>query len=312
MSDQHGESKVVIRCALQSFPDTTVICPHDWTVRRLKEHLRDVCSGEPCPDRQRLIYAGQCLSDERTLGTVLRRPSDPDGSQVIHMVCPLSDKLRLEREADLRRRKPVVTPAPTAAAPTMAPTNWAGMYAGMTPQVGGSMADWQQAQQQMYHAYMATYANYMQQMFGALGSSPGFGMATPFPTFVPVTPPQTPVVAAGPAPNAFGPDQVPAPAPAPVVAPAEPPMNAQGGVAQDEDDLRERDWLDWIYTGIRAALLLTVIYFYTTPERLLGVALFILAMWAAQGGWNNFRRVQQPNNNNNAQQPAAGNVPVDE
>uniref|UniRef100_A0A914VAD0 Uncharacterized protein n=1 Tax=Plectus sambesii TaxID=2011161 RepID=A0A914VAD0_9BILA len=137
-------------------------------------------------------------------------------------------------------------------------------------------------------------------------------MATPFPTFVPVTPPQTPVVAAGPAPNAFGPDQVAAPAPAPVAAPAEPPMNAQGGVAQDEDDLRERDWLDWIYTGIRAALLLTVIYFYTTPERLLGVALFILAMWAAQGGWNNFRRVQQPNNNNNAQQPAAGNVPVDE
>ena len=179
MSDQVGESKVVIRCALQSFDDTTVICPHDWTVRRLKQHLRDVCPGEPvrftlsllplyaiislffqCPDRQRLIYAGQCLQDDRKLDSVLRRPSDPDGSQVIHMVCPPTDKSRLEHEADLRRRRPVVNPSPpTAAMPTGMTSNWAGMYGGMTPPAPGSPVDWQQAQQQMYQAYMVNYAN---------------------------------------------------------------------------------------------------------------------------------------------------------
>ena len=85
----------------------------------------------------------------------------------------------------------------------------------------------------------------------------------------------------------------------------------QGGVVPDEDELRERDWLDWVYTGIRAALLATVIYFYSTPERLLGVALFVLAMWALQGGWNNFRRVLQPNNNARPP-PPANNVVVGE
>lgn len=39
--------KLLIRCAMQSFEDTPITCPIDWTVRQLKEKLADVCSSKP-------------------------------------------------------------------------------------------------------------------------------------------------------------------------------------------------------------------------------------------------------------------------
>lgn len=70
-----------------------------------------------------------------------------------------------------------------------------------------------------------------------------------------------------------GPSVTPAPAPVPVnPAPLQQPvnrnpqMNAQGGAVQNEDELN-RDWLDWLYTVSRAAVLLSIVYFYSSFSR---------------------------------------------
>lgn len=51
-------------------------------------------------------------------------------------------------------------------------------------------------------------------------------------------------------------------------------MNAQGGAVVDDDEDEEggnRDWLDCIYTMSRFAVLLSIVYFYSTFSRFLMV-----------------------------------------
>lgn len=50
-------------------------------------------------------------------------------------------------------------------------------------------------------------------------------------------------------------------------------MNAQGGPVLNEEDFN-RDWLDWMYTFSRAAILLSIVYFYSSFSR------FIMVMGA--------------------------------
>lgn len=50
-------------------------------------------------------------------------------------------------------------------------------------------------------------------------------------------------------------------------------MNAQGGPVLNEEDLH-RDWLDWVYTVSRAAILLSIVYFYSSFSR------FVMVMGA--------------------------------
>jgi len=54
-------------------------------------------------------------------------------------------------------------------------------------------------------------------------------------------------------------------------------MNAQGGMvdADDEDIAANRDWLDWVYMMTRFAVLLAIVYFYST----LGRFLFIFSLF---------------------------------
>lgn len=50
-------------------------------------------------------------------------------------------------------------------------------------------------------------------------------------------------------------------------------MNAQGGPVMNEEDFN-RDWLDWMYTFSRAAILLSIVYFYSSFSR------FVMVMGA--------------------------------
>lgn len=72
------------------------------------------------------------------------------------------------------------------------------------------------------------------------------------------------------APPPLGPN--PAPNPLPEDRPANPniQMNAQGGAVLNEDELN-RDWLDWMYTVSRAAILLSIVYFYSSFGRFIMV-----------------------------------------
>ncbi|XP_071761516.2 homocysteine-responsive endoplasmic reticulum-resident ubiquitin-like domain member 1 protein [Centroberyx gerrardi] len=75
-------------------------------------------------------------------------------------------------------------------------------------------------------------------------------------------------------------------------------MNAQGGpVMEDEEDV-ERDWLDWMYSAARLAVLLMIVYFNSSLSRFVLVMSTLLLMYLHTAGWFPFRRrvlVQGPN-----------------
>lgn len=57
-------------------------------------------------------------------------------------------------------------------------------------------------------------------------------------------------------------------------------MNAAGGQAMfDDDDEADRDWLDVSYLAIRFALLLMIVYFYSSMSRFLSVFALFAAIW---------------------------------
>lgn len=81
----------------------------------------------------------------------------------------------------------------------------------------------------------------------------------------------SPSPSAGPATQPVQPNEPAAPMgpnPAPEDRPANPniQMNAQGGAMLNDDELN-RDWLDWMYTVSRAAILLSIVYFYSSFGR---------------------------------------------
>lgn len=78
-------------------------------------------------------------------------------------------------------------------------------------------------------------------------------------------------------------------------------MNAQGGPVMNEEDFN-RDWLDWMYTFSRAAILLSIVYFYSSFSRFVMVMGAMLLVYLHQAGWFPFRQegIQQPAANNNA------------
>ena len=60
-------------------------------------------------------------------------------------------------------------------------------------------------------------------------------------------------------------------------------MNAQGGPVanddEDEDEMRNRDWLDWVYMFVRFLLLLCILYFYSSFDRFLATIVLIVVIY---------------------------------
>ena len=59
-------------------------------------------------------------------------------------------------------------------------------------------------------------------------------------------------------------------------------MNAQGGPLandDDEDEMRNRDWLDWVYTFIRFMLLLCILYFYSSLDRFIATFTLVVVVY---------------------------------
>ena len=61
-------------------------------------------------------------------------------------------------------------------------------------------------------------------------------------------------------------------------------MNAQGGAPlanddEDEDELRDRDWLDWVYMLTRLLLLLCILYFYSSFDRFIATTILITVIY---------------------------------
>ncbi|VDK44921.1 unnamed protein product [Anisakis simplex] len=289
---------LLIRCAMQSFEDTSVTCPINWTVRQLKEKLAVVCSSKPEADRQRLIYAGHCLQDDKTLRSVFENrvvESDND-IRVIHLVCPCRDlaefdglrrrNVKEKKDQNERNSTDMLPSAPThptssANAPNSAATGWPNFAAarnyGVSFPVSQYGADSNAQLHSAYNAYAMYYTNYMQQMMTAMnGSNAPFVANThsyvaphfSFPTTAPVTQPVQPA-------DRVAADVVAAPAAAPA-----------GGIVQEavagEIEAPQRDFLDIVHKAIRICFLVMLVYVYSSAERFLGVLLFIILVWFVQ------------------------------
>lgn len=145
---------------------------------------------------------------------------------------------------------------------------------------------WLQQQQQLAYAqYMSNYMQFFQQ--GGNGVGQPFSYAMPH-FGAPPTVPENAV------------QDHPANAAEEQVQPQQPQvvrMNAQGGRVdndEDEDEL-DRDWLDWFYIGLRFALFMCILYFYSTPVRFITTLILMLFICCFQFGWLRFvGQRQQP------------------
>ncbi|NP_001079560.1 homocysteine-responsive endoplasmic reticulum-resident ubiquitin-like domain member 2 protein [Xenopus laevis] len=303
---------LVIKAPNQKYDDQTINCFLDWTVEKLKSHLSKVYPSKPSAKDQRLVYSGKLLLDHLLLKDVLRKQ---DEYHMVHLVCasrtpPSSPKASKSSKSmgtsssgrssssgsanpgstsqdtsstypDPRpgesirhrhtplmynnlvhshpysylRQEYALNPPPGQEAPSIFPA-----YSAFTPL---QMMWWQQLYARQYYIYsQATASNQ---------STSNGENAQPVPR--PVT-------------NSENPPPNPPRAP-PNVAPEINPniqMNAQGGPVMNEEDIN-RDWLDWIYTVSRAAILLSIVYFYSSFSRFVMVMGALILVYMHQAGW---------------------------
>lgn len=287
-----GPVILVIKAPNQKYDDQTINCYQDWTVEKLKAHLSDVYPSKPSSKDQRLVYSGKLLLDHFTLKDVLRKQ---DEYHMLHLVCASRTPPSSPKPPRSRINKPPESAAgPTAlqnsnsppqggqsstgessdglrqqagpfpyhqmypqlmhswnqysAQPTL-PTNMPAYYNPMT------LMWWQQLYARQYYMHYQLLAASSQQLRHDQASAQS---SRPDPLS------QRPQAAR------HGNQEV--------------QMNAQGGEILNEDELN-RDWLDWVYTFSRAAILLSIVYFYSSFSRFVMVMMAMLVLYLHQAGW---------------------------
>ncbi|XP_053570385.1 homocysteine-responsive endoplasmic reticulum-resident ubiquitin-like domain member 2 protein [Bombina bombina] len=320
---------LVIKTPNQKYDDQTINCFLDWTVEKLKSHLSNVYPSKPSTKDQRLVYSGKLLLDHLRLKDVLRKQ---DEYHMVHLVCasrtpPSSPKASHNKERiastsssssehsgpashlsssqemsatssvpgydeNLRHRqtlpvssnltyshpfsylrvdRPVGNPLPDQGAPAVFPT-----YPVFSPL---QMMWWQQIYaRQYYMQYHASVSEQAPPESEASQPSPPPAINSPHP------PPNPPRAVQNVVPQVNQNVQ----------------MNAQGGPVMNEEDIN-RDWLDWMYTVSRAAILLSVVYFYSSFSRFVMAVGAMILVYMHQAGWFPFRQEE-------GQQPARENA----
>ncbi|XP_051575830.1 homocysteine-responsive endoplasmic reticulum-resident ubiquitin-like domain member 2 protein isoform X1 [Myxocyprinus asiaticus] len=320
---------LVIKAPNQKYDDQTINCFLNWTVEKLKKHISNVYPSKPSSKDQRLVYSGRLLQDHLQLSDVLRKQ---DEYHMVHLVCAsrsppssptLGSPVGTINSSSLTSDS--AGPSSSASTPSQdiptgssdglrhrgipvqthglnpAPTGVMQRPEGMPlPMQGGPAAGFP-----AHPMYMPMQMFWWQQMYArhyyvqyqaAMAASQASSMApSTTPSAVPPTQPAQP-----------NEPEVPlGPNPAPEDHPANPniQMNAQGGAMLNDDELN-RDWLDWIYTVSRAAILLSIVYFYSSFGRFVMVIGAMLLVYLHQAGWFPFRA--------ELQNPRAGEGPQDE
>ncbi|KAJ0066471.1 hypothetical protein NL108_013504, partial [Boleophthalmus pectinirostris] len=263
---------------------------------------------------QRLVYSGQLLQDHVQLGDVLRKQ---DEYHMMHLVCashspPSSPQAHSDPSASSSDSSSSSSSAssPNQDTPSSSEVTDGLRYRGGLPQYnapgvpqwpGGPQVPLQGAlpgNMPPHPAYVPMQVLWWQQMYArhyymqyqaavAASQSPG--------SSAPSAPSSTPPQPDPPVQPPLGPNPLPEPPP-----PVNPnfqvnpniQMNAQGGAVLNEDELN-RDWLDWLYTVSRAAVLLSIVYFYSSFSRFVMVLGAMLLVYLHQEGWFPFRPEQQ-------------------
>ncbi|XP_077950769.1 homocysteine-responsive endoplasmic reticulum-resident ubiquitin-like domain member 2 protein isoform X1 [Gasterosteus aculeatus] len=308
---------LVIKAPNQKYGDQTINCFLNWTVERLKSHISNVYPSKPLSKDQRLVYSGRLLQDHLQLRDVLRKQ---DEYHMLHLVCaskspPASP---MPRSAAVAGSDASSSDTPHASQPSPSPspsssTSVPGSYDGLryrggipqyNPQGPAGVPQWPDAAQVPLQGNMPPHPMYMpmqmlwwQQMYARhyyMQYQAAVAAAQPPPPPPPSSPSPSPLPPAQPneaVQPPLGPN--PAPNPLPENQPANPiQMNAQGGAVLNDDELN-RDWLDWLYTVSRAAVLLSIVYFYSSFSRFAMVVGAMLLVYLHQAGWFPFRPEQQ-------------------
>ncbi|XP_049457913.1 homocysteine-responsive endoplasmic reticulum-resident ubiquitin-like domain member 2 protein isoform X3 [Epinephelus fuscoguttatus] len=267
---------LVIRAPNQKYNDQTINCCQNWTVEKLKAHLSDVYPSKPSSKDQRLVYSGKLLLDHFTLKDVLRKQ---DEYHMLHLVCasrtpPSSPKPPRSRSNKPQENSAGPTPLQNSAAPSTGQRSQSSTgessdglgqrtgplpYHQMYPQF---MHSWNHySPQSTPPTTMPTYYNPMtlmwwQQLYAQQYYMHYQLLAASSQHLRPDQPSthsnQADPLSQRPQADRHGNPEV--------------QMNAQGGEILNEEELN-RDWLDWVYTFSRAAILLSIVYFYSSFSR---------------------------------------------
>jgi hypothetical protein len=293
--------RLVIKSSNQQCDDHIVECELDWTVRRLKSYLAEFYPSKPKMEEQKLIYSGQLLHDHVLLKDVLRwYETGTPAVHTVHLVYVGPTDSQPVKSA--RKTNPYDTLSPSlstsmSANPTIPTLPLNLQMDGLrqrnnTPEMSGGASSsfvvgnayggtdisppafnvHPMMGQMMYMQHMyAQYMNqYMLQYYRGAGMHQGV-----------TVPPETgAVVGSAPLTNA---NDEPRVAPAPEPRQIDDRLNAAAVVppVNDDDDnaAANRDWLDWFYVLSRSAVLLAIIYFYSSLSRFIAVIIIAATLY---------------------------------
>ncbi|XP_041322222.1 homocysteine-responsive endoplasmic reticulum-resident ubiquitin-like domain member 2 protein isoform X3 [Pyrgilauda ruficollis] len=299
---------LIIKAPNQKYTDQTISCFLEWTVGKLKSHLSKVYPSKPqdeyhmvhlvCtsrtppsspkPSTSREGHGASTSSSSSNLESSGSAAASPTNQEA-------STSLNTSADGVRHRNLPQAhsNPMPSHQFPYLMQGNIGNQFPGQGAPAGFSMYPafsplqmiwWQQMYVRQY------YMQYQAAVSAQVTSS---------------TEPARSAVA-----QAANSEHAPAnePAAVPNVAQENRPvnqnvqMNAQGGPVVNEEDFN-RDWLDWMYTFSRAAILLSIVYFYSSFSRFVMVMGAMLLVYLHQAGWFPFRQ-------EGGQQQAANNAEV--
>lgn len=309
---------LVIKAPNQRVGDQTVDCMLGWTVRKLKEHLKNVYPSKPKEYHQKLIYSGKLLADHLTLKEVLRQYEDGSNKHTVHLVCSNSPQ-----SADHRHKDPHQSPSDSGASRSSSGVNHS------RESSNGSITETEglryrgQASTSSFESSSSTHFQQSQNVFNPyIGQHQSFGMYSGG-----VMPPEAAMMFGGSPDSGMGysPEQYawmqqmyaqymaqymqyyqqgiyPTPPNTPATPATDQPvnqnvgndqpdaaMNAVGGADMDEEEeFGQRDWLDYIYTFCRFMVLMGIVYFYSNFTRFFLVFAFFFIVYLYQTGWFRF------------------------
>ncbi|XP_034366134.1 homocysteine-responsive endoplasmic reticulum-resident ubiquitin-like domain member 2 protein isoform X2 [Arvicanthis niloticus] len=309
---------LIIKAPNQKYSDQTISCFLNWTVGKLKTHLSNVYPSKPLTKDQRLVYSGRLLPDHLQLKDILRKQ---DEYHMVHLVCasrspPSSPKSSTDRGSHEAQASSTssnsdhsdsTTPSPSQESLSLVAGSSEGLRQRTLPQA--------QTDPAQSHQFPYVIQGNVDHQFPGQGVPPGFPV---YPALSPlqmlwwqqmyahhyylqyqaaVTAQATSSAssaqhtASSPLNLAHVPGEEPPPAPN-LVAQENVPMNenvqmnAQGGPVLNDEDLN-RDWLDWVYTLSRAAVLLSIVYFYSSFSRFIMTPSWMVSSqarrWSAAG-----------------------------
>ncbi|KAM9200433.1 homocysteine-responsive endoplasmic reticulum-resident ubiquitin-like domain member 2 protein isoform 2-T2 [Mergus octosetaceus] len=299
---------LIIKAPNQKYTDQTISCFLDWTVGRLKSHLSKVYPSKP-QDEYHMVHL-VCTS--RTPPSSPKPSTNRGGhgastsSSSSNMDCSGSTAASSNQEASstssntsadgVRHRnlpQAQSNPIPSHQFPYLMQGNIGNQFPGQGVPAGGlpmypafsplQMIWWQQMYaRQYYMQYQAAVSAQVTSSTESVRSSVAQAVNSQHaPANEPAAVPNVAVQENRPVnPNVQ--------------------MNAQGGPVVNEEDFN-RDWLDWMYTFSRAAILLSIVYFYSSFSRFVMVMGAMLLVYLHQAGWFPFRQ-------EGGQQQAANNV----